>query len=458
MASIIKTDNIQKVSDDSNIIKKCGSTTTVGSGAGQTIVVCGATVTIGRCGGTVNLASGATQTGFGRSGSVNWCTTAKTSPFTATSGSGFFINTTGGAVTVTLPSSPSAGDIVAIKDYKDTFQTNNLTVARGGSKLAGFCLCATVDTQGAALTLVYVDGTQGWLNVNTDAKVQGSAFITATGGTIATCGDFKIHTFTADATFCVSAGVGDKAIVDYQVVAGGGGSNPGNWVAGGGAGGYREAKTGNNGAYCASPLATSTGIQISPGAFPITVGGGATGHPTACSDARGGVSTFSTITATGGGTSTDGGTGNTGGSGAGGHYGNSPGAAGNTPPVNPPQGNPGGSGSYGGGGNPAAPGGGGGASAAGANGGPNSGNGGAGATSSITGSSVTMAGGGGGAGGFGGASPGSGGPGGGGGGAGPGTGAGTAGGTNTGGGAGGSYGPTGANGGSGKVVIRYKFQ
>ena len=72
MASIIKTDNIQKVSDDSNIIKKCGSTTTVGSGAGNTITVDGATVTI-RCGGTVSLACGATQSGFGRSGSVNWC-------------------------------------------------------------------------------------------------------------------------------------------------------------------------------------------------------------------------------------------------------------------------------------------------------------------------------------------------------------------------------------------------
>ena len=81
MASIIKTDNIQKVSDDSNIIKKCGSTTTVGSGSGQTIVVDGATVTLGRCGGAVNLASGATQSGFGRTGTVDWCTTAKTSLF-----------------------------------------------------------------------------------------------------------------------------------------------------------------------------------------------------------------------------------------------------------------------------------------------------------------------------------------------------------------------------------------
>ena len=130
MASIIKTDNIQKVSDDSNIIKKCGSTTTVGSGSGQTIVVDGATVTLGRCGGAVNLASGATQTGFGRTGTVNWCTTAKTSPFTATSGSGFFVNTTSGAVTVTLPASPSAGDIVAVADYNCNAATNNITLGK----------------------------------------------------------------------------------------------------------------------------------------------------------------------------------------------------------------------------------------------------------------------------------------------------------------------------------------
>ena len=53
MTSKIKVDNINKVSDDSNIINKCGSTTTVGSGSGNTVVVCGSTVTIGRCGGTV---------------------------------------------------------------------------------------------------------------------------------------------------------------------------------------------------------------------------------------------------------------------------------------------------------------------------------------------------------------------------------------------------------------------
>ena len=51
-------------------------------------------------------------------------------------------------------------------------------------------------------------------------------FTEATGGTVTTSGDFKIHSFTGDGTFVVStvesgdAGGGDK--VDYVVVAGGG--------------------------------------------------------------------------------------------------------------------------------------------------------------------------------------------------------------------------------------------
>ena len=66
----------------------------------------GSTLELGGPGTAVTLACGATQTGFGRTGTVDWCTTAKTSPFTAVSGDGFFVNTTSGAITVTLPSSP----------------------------------------------------------------------------------------------------------------------------------------------------------------------------------------------------------------------------------------------------------------------------------------------------------------------------------------------------------------
>jgi hypothetical protein len=119
MASIIKADNIQKVSDGTNIIKKCGST-----------------ITLGSCGATISLAAGATQTGFGQTYSATeFCTTVKTAPFTAVAGKGYFVNTTCAAVTVTLPASPTAGDVVSFKDYAGTFDTNNLTLCRNGNKI-----------------------------------------------------------------------------------------------------------------------------------------------------------------------------------------------------------------------------------------------------------------------------------------------------------------------------------
>ena len=54
--------------------------------------------------------------------------------------------------------------------------------------------------------------------------LQDSSFIAATGGTITTCGDYKIHTFTGPGTFTCSVQVilQDQS-VDYLVVAGGGG-------------------------------------------------------------------------------------------------------------------------------------------------------------------------------------------------------------------------------------------
>ena len=160
---------------------------------------CGSTLTLGSSGKTVTLASGASQSGFGRTGTVNWCTTAKTSPLTVASGNGYFINTTGGAITVTLPSSPSAGDIVSLKDYANTWDTNNVTLANNSSKINGVCGNATLNTEDQSITLVYVDGTRGWRTVqDSTSDVTGADFITATGGTITTCGDFKIHTFTAD--------------------------------------------------------------------------------------------------------------------------------------------------------------------------------------------------------------------------------------------------------------------
>ena len=457
------------------------------SDAGNIISQSGTTITLGASGDTVSLASGASQTGFGRTGTVDWQTgSIKTATFTAANGEGYFANTSGGAFTMNLPAG-TAGNIVSVVDYTNTFQTNNLTVAPNGSqKIGGIAAPNTLSTEGQSVTFVYVDDTEGWKNVqDSTSNVTGSPFLSATGGTITTSGNFKIHKFTGPGTFTVcrvSQTAADNTI-SYLVVAGGGsggngGGSPGGSGAagaGGGAGGYRESKSPVD-SYTSSPIVGSAAVTVTAQAYPITVGAGG-----ATSPAGGGVSNpgsnsvFSTITSAGGG---GGGVrqacvparqnGQPGGSGGGGTV-NTPGkGTGNTPPVSPPQGNPGGqtnpspNNSGGGGGGaindggdapdgPPSPGGVGGV-------------GGNGTTSSITASPVAYAGGGGGGGG--GDPPTGVNPGGAGGSGGGGTGGATGQGGNDGtanvggggGGGGSNPGKAGAAGGSGIVVIRYKYQ
>ncbi len=455
MSSIIKVDNIQD-QDGNNIINENSNT-----------------ITIGASGDTVTLASGASQTGFGRTGTVDWQTgSIKTSTFTAANGEGYFANTSGGAFTMNLPAG-SAGAIVSVSDYTRTFATNKLTITPNGSeKIGGVAASIFLNVNGQALTLVYVDATEGWINIqNAEDTEEGvtPAFVAATGGTITTvCTNFKVHTFTGPGTFtvCNAGNSAGSNTISYMVVAGGGGAGRGstsNAGGGGGAGGFREGKT-STCSYTASPLNAPAGLPVTAQGYPITVGGGGAGATSSNNKGATGSNTiFSTITSSGGGGGgAQGGDGPalTGGSG-GGHGGGSTGcgAAGNTPPVSPPQGQPGGK-------NACFPGpdrngaGGGGATVAGGgtnNPTPKAGDGGAGATTSINGTPTARAGGGGGGpGDIPGAAAGAGGTGGGGAGS---TTCGTPGTANTGGGGGATRdGGDGGIGGSGIVIIRYKFQ
>jgi len=455
------------------ITQQSGTTVTVGGGACKTAVVDATTVTLGRSGGTVQLASGASQTGFGRTGTVDWDTTPKTATFTAVSGDGFFANTTSSAFTCNLPAG-SAGAIVSLADYAGTWQTNNLTVSPNGTdKIGGVNADITLNTEGQSVTFVFADSTQGWINVqDSTSNERGNAFIVATGGTITTSGNDKIHTFTGPGTFTVSAAgaCAANSLVSYLVIAGGGGGGHGEGGGGGGAGGFREVKNPVT-PYTASPLdgypSSPNRITVTAQAYPITVGGGGA-SPSSTPPAQGvsgNPSVFSSITSTGGGGGGGGGgfeapqiVGANGGSGGGGGGRSSAaGGSGNTPPVTPAQGSNGGA---------AAPapspndvdsgGGGGGASAVGggaSNSGPG-GNGGAGTTTSINGTPTARGGGG-----AGGSQTGSGGT------AGPGGGGDANTGSpprngddNTGGGGGGSNSAQSGSGGSGIVIIRYKFQ
>ena len=326
---------------------------------------CG-TTTLGDSGDTFTLPSGATMTvasgatitnsgtasGFGATGETSWETTVKTTgTFTPTAGVGYFLNTTGGIITVNLPVG-AAGSSVAMADYAATWQTNNVTVSPNGSEpIGGVNADVTLETEGQAVTFVYIDATQGWVNVlDSTSNVRGAAFVVASGGdTTITCGNFKTHIFTGPGTFCVSCGGGPgSSTVDYIVVAGGGagGFDGGG---GGGAGGFRLSNSvGCIPAPSTSPLANPTGLPVSVQGYPVTVGAGAACKPTTGLAASGSDSVFSCISSAGGGGGSPGGpacrpAGN-GGSGAGGDRGTSsaPDAGtGNTPPTSPAQGTPG---------------------------------------------------------------------------------------------------------------------
>jgi len=297
-------------------------------------------------GGTLTIASGATinnngtANNFGATGAVNWQTTVKTLGFTATSGEGYFVNTTGGAVSVNLPAG-TAGAVVGFKDYAGTFDTNAVTLVQNGSdKIGGSTTNAILDIEGTAITLVFIDSTQGWLV--TDSGLQTDApqpsFITATGGTITTvCTNFKVHTFTSPGTFtvCSAGNAAGSNTVDYLVVAGGGSGGDEEQEGGGGGGGFRISSGTASGSYAVSCLGTGvSALPVTATGFPITVGAGG------AVEGRGSNSIFSSITSTGGGAGAPGplGPGDSGG----GSGDNNSAGVGNTPPVSPSQGNTGG--------------------------------------------------------------------------------------------------------------------
>ena len=433
---------------------------------------------------SITLNSSAVALGASTSlGTLAWQSVVVADGSTATTGvagRGYFINTSSAAHTLNLPSSPSAGDTIAIKDYAATFGTNSLTIGRNGKPIQGNTVDSEISTNRASIVCVFIDNTKGWLFTNESNVANfGPEYIAATGGTVTTSGDYKIHTFTGDGNFVVSS-VGSNQTpsdsnnkVGYLVIAGGasGGVPLSGGGGGGGAGGYREGKpsadpytAGYNPLNTPSPIAAPDGLTVTAQTYPVTVGGGGAAVPKGTDQNgtgnNGSNSVFSTITSAGGGYGHRNGSGAAGGSGGGAGYGSGSGGAGNTPPVSPPQGNPGADYGSGNGGT-----GGGGAGQAGQQS-PSTtigGDGGHGIVSHITGSPVQRAGGGGGS-----SNTQSGAGGDGGGGAGEphpssppnASQAGTA---NTGGGSGGTYstggGPkTASAGGSGVVIIRYKYQ
>jgi len=266
-------------------------------------------------------------------------------------------------------------------------------------------------------------GASGVVNPEGGVATIPLSYIAATGGTITTDGDYKVHSFTSSGTFQITTKAGNPTLEILQIAGGGGGGR--RRGGGGGAGGY----------------VNESGVTASVASYAVTVGAGGTGAPESSgSGTNGGTSSIgSLVTASvGGGAGGGDSHGANGGSGGGGQGLTAGGNGGTATAGQGYAGITGSNLSYGGGG--------GGSSAIGG-----SNNGGQGTASSITGSAVTRAGGGGGwdnGAGYGGGGAGS-------------SGGGVAGNAtaNTGsGGGGGGDDLAGGSGGSGIVIVRYKFQ
>jgi len=315
----------------------------------------GTTVTLGASGDTVSVASGAEFVG----GGIQWQSDIKTSAFTAVAGEGYWVNTTSGAITITLPASASVGDQIIFTDYARTWGTNAVTVNQNSLNYQGYTSPNPVyNTNGQSVNIVYSGATQGWIP-NSDDDV---SFETS-------------QTYSAD----------------FLVIAGGGGAGY-DRGGGGGAGGYRNS-------YSTEPSggggSSETSLALTPGTvYTITVGDGGSGAVSGTGAASGNDSSISgsditDITSIGGGAGGGNGpdSGLAGGSGGGRAYAGTPGSG------TANQGFSGGASSYPGAPSYAAAGGGGAGEA-----GDTDGNkqGGDGLSSSITGSAVTRGGGGGG--------------------------------------------------------------
>jgi len=131
----------------------------------------------------------------------------------ASAGNGYFLDTNTGVIEVFLPSSPTRGDTIILADYSGTFGTNKVIVNTGGVLIdstagGGSGSEYELTSNNTIAELVYVDSAKGWLirENGVPTSISGTAYVTpqftsATGGTVTTSGDFKIHTFTGDGCF-----------------------------------------------------------------------------------------------------------------------------------------------------------------------------------------------------------------------------------------------------------------
>lgn len=110
--------------------------------------------------GTIKELLGSDSLPGGSSGGINYSVINENT--NASTGNGYLINASVGNITLTLPGSPSTGDIIAAVDIYNKSTTNTITLARNGSNIEGIAEDMIFDINGAGFILVYADSTRGW--------------------------------------------------------------------------------------------------------------------------------------------------------------------------------------------------------------------------------------------------------------------------------------------------------
>lgn len=218
---------------------------------------------------TVNAQGQLTSASSGSSG-VSW-QAVQTTGFTAVSGRGYPCNTTSAAFTVTLPASPTAGDLITLVDYAGTWDTNNLTINPNGGKINGATANGVVSTERGAVNLVYVDSTQGWISYASNLATTINQFKATGGNEIKIVGSYAYHIFTSSGTFT------PKQSLSIDVTACGGGGGGGSNPSGGGGGGE---------------LDIWTAVSATASGYTVTVGAKGTGGTSNNAGGAGGTSSF----------------------------------------------------------------------------------------------------------------------------------------------------------------------
>jgi hypothetical protein len=109
---------------------------------------------------SIQFADGTEQSTAAPDGVAAW--QVKSADFAAAASGRYQVDTSGGAVTSTLPASASVGDEITIEDAKLSFATHNLTIARNGLKINGGTSDYTASVAGGKLSLVYISSGYGW--------------------------------------------------------------------------------------------------------------------------------------------------------------------------------------------------------------------------------------------------------------------------------------------------------